>query len=609
MTTRKEMYEKYYNSDVFFQNPTSPSKEEKKIRVREAQRPLAKTKDDLFNTEPFVKTEVPSKKHIKRQKTYSKIYGSDIFFRDKIERQQNATGVKQIPTKNNYSNCFKYMQNNELFKYDLKRYEKEHRAPKKEYNPDIYIMKESPSERYFNLIYECHGSEILNERPFSTGPESRKNYAINKRELKRKIQQLNDCGVDQKKKPGEHNGQYSERGRYPKNNKFTNTDKKENKKQFVSYATMSPQVSCKVNKLMNLQSDIFRLKEKENIDSKKNLENLESRVNEERKNNYRDEYYHLDYQNPKRELKDNDKDIWGAVHNKWEKTNLDWSNPETEVMFLKNHYKEMNKIYGPKGPNAFQRKLSQLADSKNVDTITNTKKESLLDIHKPPSQVIVDGEGFKKIDNALNNIPSLKQDKKLKIRNNATTALIDGEKNFDKKVENLNKYYSDNRIIVNKKENKEKTGHDFSEYVLTYPVKGQFEKFGESDLKTIFGNKGVHVYDVQKNMFDKGTFNMFKFKVRENEGDEVLNSKINEIKKDLEKNNCKIQIDKAQRKDMRKKMKNFVSNPGAKIAILNENAGTEYDKSRFMKKPMNLRDRHSFSTIFNNVNYKYKQFK
>jgi len=78
------------------------------------------------------------------------------------------------------------------------------------------------------------------------------------------------------------------------------------------------------------------------------------------------------------------------------KTNLDWSNPETEVMFLKNHYKEMNKIYGPKGPNAFQRKLSQLADSKYVDTITNTKKESLLDIHKPPSQVIVDGEGFKK---------------------------------------------------------------------------------------------------------------------------------------------------------------------------------------------------------------------
>ena len=148
MTTRKEMYEKYYNSDVFFQNPTSPSKEEPKIRVREAQRPLAKTKDDLFNTEPFVKTEVPSKKHIKRQKTYSKIYGSDIFFRDKIEREQNATGVKQIPTKNNYSNCFKYMQNNELFKYDLKRYEKEHRAPKKEYNPDIYIMKESPSERF-----------------------------------------------------------------------------------------------------------------------------------------------------------------------------------------------------------------------------------------------------------------------------------------------------------------------------------------------------------------------------------------------------------------------------------------------------------------------------
>lgn len=190
----------------------------------------------------------------------------------------------------------------------------------------------------------------------------------------------------------------------------------------------------------------------------------------------------------------------------------------------------------------------------------------------------MNGSGFGKIDKALNEIPNLKEDKKLKIRNNATTAIINGENNWDEKVKSLNKYYTNNRIIVNRKENlenKEKTGHDFSEFVLTYPVKGQFEKFSESDIKTMFGSKGVHVYDVRKNMFDKGTYNMFNFKVRENEGEENLKKKINEVKKDLEKQNCKIQIERKEKKDVRKKLKYFVSNPGEKISIMNENADLE----------------------------------
>ena len=126
----------------------------------------------------------------------------------------------------------------------------------------------------------------------------------------------------------------------------------------------------------------------------------------------------------------------------------------------------------------------------------------------------------------------------------------------------------------------------------------------------MFGSKGVHVYDIRKNMFDKGTYNMFNFKVRENEGEENLNKRINEVKKDLEKQNCKIRIERKERKDMRKKLKNFVSNPGEKIAIMNENAELENkEKNRYQKIPKHILKMHSFSKQFQNIDYKYKHAK
>ena len=607
MTSRKDIYRKYFQSDIF--SLSSSSILSPKIRVRQPQRSLAKTKDDLFNTEIHSKIHKTSKSGIKRQKDLNKIYGSDIFFRKKLDRTENRTGVKKIRNSNNFSSCFESMKDNEEFKREIKSYAAKHRSSKREYNPDKYILKESPSERFYDQYYESHGSDIFPERPFSTGPECRRKYANNKKNLKKDIQKMDDCGVDQKRIPGEHVGQYTERKRYPKKNNIIFSDKKND--NFYSNPEVSAQTASKINRQILLESHILTKQGKE--EENKNTENIKVRINEDRLNNLRDDYYHLGNENPRRDLKDNDPTIWGAYRTKWIRTNIDWASPETEVMFANTFSKEMKKNYGPKGPNAFQRKLNQLADSKNIDTITNIKKESIVDIKKPLSEAQLNEAGFRKIDKALNEIPNLKEDKKLKIRNNATTAIINGENNWDEKVKSLNKYYTNNRIIVNRKENlenKEKTGHDFSEFVLTYPVKGQFEKFSESDIKTMFGSKGVHVYDVRKNMFDKGTYNMFNFKVRENEGEENLKKKINEVKKDLEKQNCKIQIERKEKKDMRKKLKYFVSNPGEKISIMNENADLENkEKNRYQKIPKHILKMRSFSKQFQNIDYKYKQAK
>ena len=62
--------------------------------------------------------------------------------------------------------------------------------------------------------------------------------------------------------------------------------------------------------------------------------------------------------------------------------------------------------------------------------------------------------GYKKIENMINDIPNLKEDKKIKIKNNATTAILNGENNWNKNIKDLKKHYSNNKI--NKKENKEK---------------------------------------------------------------------------------------------------------------------------------------------------------
>ena len=114
-------------------------------------------------------------------------------------------------------------------------------------------------------------------------------------------------------------------------------------------------------------------------------------------------------------------------------------------------------------------------------------------------------------------------------------------------------------------------------------------------------------------MFDKGTFNSVKFKVIDNEGEEKVNNKINEVKKDLEKKNCKILIEKKEKQDFKKRMKNFVTNvtnPRRKVGIMNENIGAENnDKNKFKIMPNKIRNKHSFSNEFKNINYKYKQFK
>ena len=81
-----------------------------------------------------------------------------------------------------------------------------------------------------------------------------------------------------------------------------------------------------------------------------------------------------------------------------------------------------------------------------------------------------------------------------------------------------------------------------------------------------------------------------------------------EIKKDFAKHDYKVAINRDKKKNPKKNSKNFVSNPGAKLGIINENIGN-YNNAKYAKLPDNIRYKKCFSNQFINVNYAYKKNK
>ena len=128
--SRKQIYDKYFNSNIFNNDPALAS-QVPKVRTRISQTSLKKTKDDLFNTEQNIPKEEATKKGVKRYDVYSKLYGSDIFCRTAPNEVKKKSGVKKIRNANNFSSCFDSMKNIEEYKTNLKKYTKERRTEKK----------------------------------------------------------------------------------------------------------------------------------------------------------------------------------------------------------------------------------------------------------------------------------------------------------------------------------------------------------------------------------------------------------------------------------------------------------------------------------------------
>ena len=564
--SRNQIYEKYFNSDIFNNAPVI-TEQIPKVRIRES---LATTKNDIFNTEKKIITH--TKKFENRQAAYSKIYGSDIFCQNKPNDTKNKVTIKKVRNASNLSSCFDNMKNNLEYKKNLENYTTERRIQKKIYKPDKYLKKEKPAERYYKEMYG-NNSKIFPESGFYTDRINKENYAEKKRNLKNDINKKNDEVSEINKNPNVDKQIYSKK-------KINWSEKNSIGYQYID-SKINPGKNAKINKQMYLRSNLFHDDKKE--DEKISYNKIKSRLEEETKKDYLNNTFHLDINKHKRILTGNDRTLFGAVHTKWEKSNIDWHNPKTELMFGNQISKDLNKNFGPDGPTPFQRKLNQLADTKNLDTITENKKQPINNIVKPITQNKIDDIRIKNMEKILEEIPNLKEDKKLKIKMNVANPLLNQDKDIENKIKAMSNFYTNPIKEKNKKKEvtakvgkygdilKEKNTNDFNEYVLNYGKKGNFEKFGENEIKKMFAKYGIHIYDIHKNMFDKGSYNSIQFKVRENkDGQEILKQKINDVEQYLGKN-YQVKINKEKKKDVKINYKNFVTNPGSKVGILNEN--------------------------------------
>ena len=607
--SREQVLEKYFNSDIF---NTAPIKVEKipTVRVRQSQASLANTKNDIFNTEKKAQNaESFVKKLFNRKLVYSKIYGSDIF------NQTNPTESKinKVRNRNNFSTCFDNMKNNEEYKKNLQSYTKEKRAEKKSFKPDKYLNTETPAERYYKEMYNNNG-KIFPENNLKKDLINKEKYAEKKRNLKNDINKINDEISEIKTNPKNSKQIYvRKKNKWTENNsggyKFINTK-------------ISQFDNAKINKQLNLQSNIFQNSENKLEKSEiLNYDKIKSRLEEEKNKEYLNNTYHISHNNKNNkspDLSNNDKLLFGSVHTKWEKSNIDWHNPITELMFGNLKSKEMNSSFGPNGPTPFQRKLNQLADSKNIDTITEKEKNPINNFEKQNVNNDINDIGIHKVEKILEETSDLKEDKKLKIKMNATTSLLNSDNDLEKKIKTLSNYYTNplktkklKKEITAKVGTKyatkdEKNNNSNSDYVLNYATKDQFEKFGENEIKKMFAKYGVHIYDVHKNMFDNGSYNTIQFKVRQNKDEEKIKEKMNEIEKNLSKN-YKVKINKEEKKDLKINNKNFVNEPGKKVGVYNENIGNQKEEKKYFKINNNIKRKQSFSRQFQQINYKYKK--
>ena len=607
--SREQVLEKYFNSDIF---NTAPIKVEKitTVRVRQSQTSLANTKNDIFNTEKKAQNaESFVKKLFNRKLVYSKIYGSDIF------NQTNPTESKinKVRNRNNFSTCFDNMKNNEEYKKNLQSYAKEKRAEKKSFKPDKYLNTETPAERYYKEMYNNNG-KIFPENNLKKDLINKEKYAEKKRNLKNDINKINDEISEIKTNPKNSKQIYvRKKNKWTENNsggyKFINTK-------------ISQFDNAKINKQLNLQSNIFQNSENKLEKSEiLNYDKIKSRLEEEKNKEYLNNTYHISHNNQNNkspDLSNNDKLLFGSVHTKWEKSNIDWHNPITELMFGNLKSKEMNSSFGPNGPTPFQRKLNQLADSKNIDTITEKEKNPINNFEKQNVNNDINDIGIHKVEKILEETSDLKEDKKLKIKMNATTSLLNSDNDLEKKIKTLSNYYTNplktkklKKEITAKVGTKyatkdEKNNNSNSDYVLNYATKDQFEKFGENEIKKMFAKYGVHIYDVHKNMFDNGSYNTIQFKVRQNKDEEKIKEKMNEIEKNLNKN-YKVKINKEEKKDLKINNKNFVNEPGKKVGVYNENIGNQKEEKKYFKINNNIKRKQSFSRQFQQINYKYKK--
>ena len=653
MSARAKLYEKYNKSDIFNTSDNICLTDRQPIGIK-AHPAFQKRENDIIKT-----PNIPRKTNQRRYNARN--HESDIF-------NLNKSYETPMPKRTNFndqkkSTCFDSMKDNAQFAKEIKEYASKNRGKKVEYQPDKYLHEQGASEILYNQYYDKNRNPILNNTDkssknmlskMSINENSEKNekdlFVERKKNMRNNFTKVffNQRSINDKMRLEKETEKAGKEHKYYKSKGFTYKDNNNiNENKFVEPEKPSEN-SAKITKQIQLQSNIFT-NPNENNKNENNIDKIKERIKAVKENDYENNHSKKTYQkkeitrNKTNQGGENDRNIWGVLHSKWERSNLDWRNSETEKIFRRTYTGNFHKKGGDKSSDdinqdPFQRKMNQLQDSGNKDTIN----ESIKIKRKYNKNTLKDKLNYTtnldKIDEVLNEIPEIKYDKKKKIIFNQNTTGLNGETEINENFKNYNKFHKnvlkkkevknptikimskDGEFNRNKKKNLDKnfnnvknhndyTIHDF---VLSYDSKAKneksnFDKFSENEVKLLFSKKGIHVYDIVKNQFDNGKYNVIKFKVRENEGENVLGEKMKELENDLTKKDYKICIEKDVEKEKKKNLRNVVNAPGTKVAMFVDNDG---NKSKFKKvEPLQIKNNTKFSKEFNMINHHYKSKK
>lgn len=625
MSAKKEAYKKYYDSDIFNTKPNDSSTIIKKMKLRMNHPMYDSTKEIIFNLsqekrikrnghkKEDLKQLVLSKSEIRRKHNYEKTYASDIFNQRRATSSERKKGVKRFADEINKITCLNGMGDEKQYIRDLKHYTKTHRAEEKEYIPIYSLKRITPQERYYREHFLNHGalpeindlyntSEIMN-----TEEKKINNYIYRKKNLNKDLIVYNNVGADKKGIKVELN-----------NNNKKYLKKKglnlyEGRRNFVE-PYLYPNNSCKINKQIQLESQIFS-DESDRKDFKEEAEKINDRLEKEKKKHYHVDIFGRPLIRIKKDIINSNRNLYGSVHSKWNRTNLDWASPKCQIIFN-------NSTKDSKCQTARQRKLSQFSDSQNYDILTGREKEPIIYNYKHKEN---NNKGKKKFDAIINRMPNLNDGQKLGIKMRVSSLDCTNEQDWDDKVNSLKNFFAKN--LYKKSKEKDITGkisemknnasnisiyntqdNIFHDYVITYSTKAnKFEKLDEIGIQKLFANKGIYTYDIRKNYFDKGNYNTINIKIKGNDTNNKLYRKVKKLQEELRKDNYKFNIEKRKVKNYGIKSGKVVCNPRAK-------GGTtyiQYDKNRedneFKKGPNDVKSRKEFSKQYAQINYKYKR--
>ena len=495
---KSDAYIKYYSSNIFNLNSNNNEIEPSKYnRQRKHIHLPINTKENLFNIgkQKRIKRDILKNKNILSKSVEKKRRNpreSDIFFLKKSNSCERRKGVKFIPDILNKKTALYELRNIDDYNNYIKDYEFIHRNNKSTYNPEIYINKETPYERYFKAYYKDNISN-------NNKDELLEKYIHDRKYLKNEISKLNDS-------VGEINEASIRKKRYIPKRRNKSEDKR-----FFADSKFFPRHNCSINKQIQMESNIFNNninKEKDYFQEAKEIYNRLEKANKKQlqKNNINTEF--VEYSNNTLANTRRIKDLYDK--NKFRKYNLITGKEKIEriPVINKNIEKSENK--------KIQDMIESIPNLSTHNKIRIKMKSSILDFNeeKDISQKCQELKDFYNA-NADNSIRKRKKkDITLKIN----------EKNND--------------IILNDDNLKKKPSE---KYVMTYTSNTKFDKFDSSEIKNIFEKKGVQVYDIRdkNNNFNGRNLNCISFKLKgENE------NKIQSIENYLKKENYKVKIKK-----------------------------------------------------------------